>query len=753
MTRAFDNLKKKGGQKSQGGTEAHLRGLENRWKGIEARHIEILALQTKDNTSVNYLQTKFIETCEDTYYTEKGKFLDHLSTFNPSTYVPPTTAAVLPEGQTVLETRRTRHKLPPIEVQPFSGKYSEWSSFKDYISALIANDPELEDVERLHYLKSFLRGDAANLVKNIPVTTDNYDRAWTRLKSYYDNTRNLIQQCLDSFLQLKPMTVESPHALKQLRDGATETIETLEGLGRPAGFMNDFMVHLTVQRFDPVTRRDWEFSLGGSTTVSWKELETFMTSRIQALERAEPRGSTMLDATRRAKQALVHPEKRGPLSNPKLSVHHISSSKPATCSLCQADHFIAGCSSFRACSLESRYQFVTDNQLCFNCLGPHSISNCRSKKSCTVCHRRHHTLIHRPQSSAVDVPGSLPPAPSFQPVTLHAIKIAPSRRAMILATARVTLSSELQSHTDVRALVDPCSEDTFISESLAQHLKIPRQSAFVPVTGVGGTPCQTVKTQATVFMSPRLNRSQVWRLRALILPRLTDYWPTAIVTELSWSIVQELQLADPHPDSIDPIEMIIGADIFPQLIQEGLKKSADGEVIAQLTSLGWIITGSLSSQLNSFCTNRASSQGVTSHQIRIDEDLSDLLERFWHQEDINEEPQSTLTAEEIECEKHFASTHRRTSEGRYVLRLPFKQNISDLGDSYSSALSMLQPIERRFESTPELYEKYCGFLEEYATLSHMQESFTQYTQNHSRPDFSYLTTEFSRQPTRKENYV
>ena len=115
---------------------------------------------------------------------------------------------------------------------------------------------------------------------------------------------------------------------------------------------------------------------------------------------------------------------------------------------------------------------------------------------------------------------------------------------------------------------------------------------------------------------------------------------------------------------------------------------------------------------------------MTSHQIIIAEELSDLLERFWHQEDINEEPQSTLTAEEIDCEKHFATTHKRTSEGRYVLRLPFKQNISDLRDSYSSALSMLQRMERRFDSTPKLYEKYCSFLEEYMSLNHMRESVT-----------------------------
>ena len=64
-----------------------------------------------------------------------------------------------------------------------------------------------------------------------------------------------------------------------------EVIETLASLKRSVDKMDDILVHLTVKRLDPRTRRDWELSLGDtSTPTTWAELDSFLKSRIDALE-------------------------------------------------------------------------------------------------------------------------------------------------------------------------------------------------------------------------------------------------------------------------------------------------------------------------------------------------------------------------------------------------------------------------------------------------------------------------------------
>lgn len=59
------------------------------------------------------------------------------------------------------------------------------------------------------------------------------------------------------------------------------------------------------------------------------------------------------------------------------------------------------------------------------------------------------------------------------------------------------------------------------------------------------------------------------------------------------------------------------------------------------------------------------------------------------------ESTETRSSDEIDCEQHFATTHKRNSEGRYIVELPFKQNHTKLGNSKIAAIKSLQCLERR----------------------------------------------------------
>jgi hypothetical protein len=53
-------------------------------------------------------------------------------------------------------------------------------------------------------------------------------------------------------------------------------------------------------------------------------------------------------------------------------------------------------------------------------------------------------------------------------------------------------------------------------------------------------------------------------------------------------------------------------------------------------------------------------------------DTNTLLRRFWKDEEI---PQKlSLREEEEQCERHFVSTHSRTAEGKYTVRLSFNRS-------------------------------------------------------------------------------
>ena len=61
---------------------------------------------------------------------------------------------------------------------------------------------------------------------------------------------------------------------------------------------------------------------------------------------------------------------------------------------------------------------------------------------------------------------------------------------------------------------------------------------------------------------------------------------------------------------------------------------------------------------------------LTVHQSITAQVLHEDLTKFWELEELpNRDP---LSNDEKFCEEHFLTTHRRTSDGRYMVRLPFK---------------------------------------------------------------------------------
>lgn len=81
-----------------------------------------------------------------------------------------------------------------------------------------------------------------------------------------------------------------------------------------------------------------------------------------------------------------------------------------------------------------------------------------------------------------------------------------------------------------------------------------------------------------------------------------------------------------------------------------------------------------------------------------------------------EKPKSRL---ENECENLFARTTTRGSNGRYTVRLPFREKGRRLGNSRASAYRRLLALERRFDSNASLKAEYSKVVEEYLSLGHM----------------------------------
>lgn len=144
-------------------------------------------------------------------------------------------------------------------------------------------------MEKLHYLKTCLKGEAELLIRNISTTGENYECAWDMLSAYYENKRLLVRAYLANFLALQKMKGESPAELRKIFHCLKSTVSSLENIGRPIDCSEDLFMYLAVELLDPRSRREWENSISDTKEPpSFDNLERFLDRRLHTLESMQP---------------------------------------------------------------------------------------------------------------------------------------------------------------------------------------------------------------------------------------------------------------------------------------------------------------------------------------------------------------------------------------------------------------------------------------------------------------------------------
>ena len=151
------------------------------------------------------------------------------------------------------------------------------------------------------------------------------------------------------------------------------------------------------------------------------------------------------------------------------------------CCLCKTEkHLIFACPQFKTLNHDRKMSTVKSNDLCINCLRPgHFVRQCRSTTRCRKCQKSHHTLLH------VDL-GAEPSASPTTPATNMSVNASTGTANSLLMTCCVLSQSSDGVSIDSRALLDSASSTSFVSERLAQALRLPRSHREAQIHGVAG---------------------------------------------------------------------------------------------------------------------------------------------------------------------------------------------------------------------------------------------------------------------------
>ncbi|XP_012217595.2 uncharacterized protein [Linepithema humile] len=704
ISRSLDNFKKIGKNNYNAAKiRARISALKETWAQCLQTHAAIV-LSTPEikRSELDYFKNQMFDEYYDIYQTTLEYITECLKDIEP--VVAPEAAG---HGNKQCESSLSLSHLPPINIPPFSEKFEDWESFRDRFTSLIIANRDLSAFARMHFLTSSLTGRALESLKSIPVTADNFDIAWQTLVSRYENKRRLIEIHVSALHNLPSVSRKNAFELTDLRDKANRAIASLRNMHRLSEeILSDMLVHCLTQKLDPATRKAWKLKEGDDREIpTYEDLDKFIAFRSRALEE------------------LTSPHAVKSSRSPKVLSATTSATLPTACPLCKESHFINKCPQFIKKSPSQRLETIKQAKRCINCLSAkHATPACPSKYSCRTCQAKHHSMLHS-DSTASPIPKAAPtsatsPIEKIEPAPVNALfstlRIT-SRPSVLLATARVRIGSPSGRYLVVRALLDQGSEVTFITERLVQSLRLRRIKTPISISAVGCVNAGTCRYAVNIQLCPCDSIRPVLMSTAFVLRSLTNYSPAPVSPEVHWSHLADLKLADPDPVNADLIDVIIGADLFSDLLLDGIRKGEQGQPIAQNTIFGWVISGPTSTK----SVSRKFTVQHCSSSLTLDQELR----KFWEVEEIPR--QISLSPEEQQCKEHFRAMHSRNSDGRYIVRLPFKKGPPiAIGKSRNTAACLLRSLRRRLSTNLGLKEAYFEFLREYEELGHMRKVTT-----------------------------
>lgn len=515
---------------------------------------------------------------------------------------------LLSQARTTSSSDAKGVKLPKIDVPTFDGNLLHWSTFWEQFDVSVHSKSSISDAEKLVYLQHSLKGGSAKqAIEGLSKSGEHYVEAVQCLKDRYNRPRLIHQAHVRSIVDTPSLKEGAGKELRQLHDVVQQHLRALKSLGHdPPG---PFITSLLELKLDATTMFEWQRHSQDSLDVPlYNDLLKFINLRAQAAESssAEP-----------AKKSAT-PNTKGHSVGKSVAAFAASTGLPINCVACKREkHPLYACTVFKALGHEDRVSLLKSNGLCLNCMRPgHYIRDCTSASRCKRCQKPHHTLLHIETKRG---PPS-PETPSTVSVSNHSSVGLCSN--VLLMTCRVLVEAPDGSTTESRALFDSGSSASFVSERLAQRLRLTRSNQSTRISGIAGLTSNPSTRSITSFrISSTHSRSKKFDVTAMIVSQVTCDLPLhSMPSSAGWEHLSGIRLADPEFGTPGRIDLLLGVETFVDVMGQGRRMGTPGTLIAFETQLGWVLAGGACPQVPP--------HHVAVHHVSL---LTgdDLIRQFW----------------------------------------------------------------------------------------------------------------------------
>ena len=600
-------------------------------------------------------------------------------------------------------------KLPPNEPAFFSGDPLEYKDWELSFNSLIEGKG-LSDMEKLHYLKRYVKGQAKECVSGyfLYQSGDAYQKAKEQLRARYGNVFDVARAFRAKLEQWPKIGNKDAEALQNYADflkqclAAKETVSELR-------ILDDNQENEKMSRKLP----DWLKLRWGRTLVEYKRAHSSYPDFKQFVTFVTDEAEIMTEPLLQYNSTTTQSQGQKP-ANPKAKVVHTHATtmeQSNNCLNCETDtHDTSECRRLLAKSYDDRVQFIRDKRLCFSCLlYGHRSKECTDKVRCKTCNRMHATILHREhekssqkeqktdEKAQVDNNQSTL-SDSENRINCKAVKSQGSGRLLsmvvpVYISAAVTGPEKL-----VYALLDTQSDACFVTTEIAEAIQAKAKKEKVTISTLHGETTKDVNKFCSLKIKGyKMNSSTtIDAYQQESIPYKREQIPASNHAE---EYAHLKVIAHELPPALDiPVGLLLGINCSEALAPLESLLGNSGQPYAIKTMFGWTLCGG----------NISNSPTRTSLKVKV-----------------HDCPQMPLVANEFtglhgdqkmsQDDLYFLKTLEngvtQRDDGYYQMPLPFKER-PKLPNNRVLAEKRLEQIKRKFANSPEYRDKYTGFVEE-----------------------------------------
>ena len=596
-------------------------------------------------------------------------------------------------GGIASQQQNQRVKLPKLEIEKFSGDATKWRTFIETFDATVDVRSDISNVEKFSYLRGYLQGNALQTIDGMPLSSANYVEAKELLEKRYGNQQLITATHMNALVNLDRIVSANAKDLRKLHDKVETNIRALESAGVSSTNFGPLLIPIVLGKLPDVVRLQISRKLG---TENWS-ISEFMKSVNDEVSARENFQYLKANDSRKDEDSNAHLD---PRTLQALALTTLGQS-PKLCVFCDSTtHYSDKCDVVTDVRL--RLVKVREINLCFRCLkAGHRANRCKNKKVyCFRCKvkNKHHTALC---DKELDDNG--------QQKTLAT---GSDDMAVVLQSATGFLCDDENEKRVVKSniLLDNCSQQTFITERIAQKLElkvvVEKQKNINAFGSSKGTGMLLKKYKLVLKPIDKSTNIDIVALAVPVIcaPLCRKY--NKMAKEQN-EFVKALKLADNGSHDNNNVDILIGADIYWDIVSGNLKRNPKTGIVAISSELGWLLNGPVSREPEEDESGDDSCMSIHTLSIQSEveekDELTAEVKKFWNLDVVgiseNDDEGETKVEELVEPKIN-------PSTGRYSCELPLKEGHPLMPDNYTLCEKQLLNLKKQLDKNDELKEKY-----------------------------------------------